>query len=351
LLENSPNHITVCICMGTLEVNNTAKMLLYAMKCQGDSRYDGALKDKTVTRLNANDCSLFVVSHDKHVGAVQGLDINSYCGDTSRMSSTEEVQHWFNYATFCFTPKFPDTAVAVAVFTAPQGIRKIPINALKAMARSIVGDSIQFLVGEFGNTQYDIIDLCRSCGAIGDSPYYQPFTSVNPSGQSTVVEVYPAYIIPFGHAREVKEVDTRNAPTWLMFAGLASTSAVSIQELYSQNASSSAVAVRRKKKNRADQSQSFEVGLITLAQVPYWDKQLQSRAGAVDADDYGTLFSLGVVKSKVLTQETMTKHWIPGVHQVVVWAGVATQGAKAKIKSLSKAKGKTKKGKAGSKGK
>jgi hypothetical protein len=60
---------------------------------------------------------------------------------------------------------------------------------------------------------------------------------------------------------------------------------------------------------------------------------------------------LGVLKSKVLTQETMTKHWIPGVHQVVVWAGVATQGAKAKIKSLSKAKGKTEKGKARSKGK
>jgi hypothetical protein len=205
------------------------------------------------------------------------------------------------------------------------------------------------LVGEFGKTQHDIIDLCRSCGAIGESPYYQPFSSVTPTGQSTELEVCPAYIIPFGHAREIHKVDTWHAPTWSMFLALSSTPAVSVQELFSRKSSSSAVAVRRNKKSKPYQAMMFEVGLVHRNDVPHWEKQTQSRAGELLANEFGIWYSLGIVKSKVLTQDSMRKHWIPGVHQVVVWAGVAKQGARAKLKSLVNAKGKSNKGKAGSK--
>ena len=69
-------------------------------------------------------------------------------------------------------------------------------------------DDVRFLCGIFEVENAQLEDVCRSCGATGPLPFFQPWQLNTAGGQLSVT--HPLYIIPFG--RCTMQVDVKGPP-------------------------------------------------------------------------------------------------------------------------------------------
>ena len=137
--------------------------------------------------------------------------------------------------------------------------------------KRIRSDEVRFLCGIFEVDKAQLEDVCRSCGAMGPVPFYQPWQLKG--GQLTVT--HPLYIIPFGRCK--RQVDVKGPPSempdWLW-----------------------------------GHPSQFNVDF--LPEIP------------VGGPHRWHLRDLGKVKQKAVDLQ----RWVPNVHQVLLWVGSSRNG-------------------------
>ena len=142
------------------------------------------------------------------------------------------------------------------------------------MKRRIKSEKIRFLCGVFPKTNDQLEDIARSCGASHKFPLHQVWKRA----QKWVT--HTAYIIPFGRCTKV------SVPPWV------------------------------------EQHQT----------MPWWLAKVRTE---IDVDDLPVFRSRGVSASMpdlghVKQKPVDLQHWVPHIHQLIVWVGTARQGQGAR---------------------
>ena len=151
------------------------------------------------------------------------------------------------------------------------------------MKRRIKSEKIRFLCGVFPKSTSQLVDIASSCGASYKFPFHQVWQRTHTSTFQKWV-THTAYIIPFGRCTKV------SVPSWV------------------------------------EQHQT----------MPPW---LAKHASDIDVEDLPVFFlrSRGVSASmpdlgQVKQKPVALQHWVPHVHQLILWVGTARQGRSAKFR-------------------